>query len=99
MHLDVVPGDADLLRDVHRRFLEGVFISDRIEKGDEDVKAGPQGLAVLSQPLDHIRTLLWNDHGGLGDDQDHQGGQDDGDDQGFGHAHPPFEFIRREPRV
>ena len=65
--LDVVAGDADLLRDVERRFLERVLVADDVDERHQDVEAGVERAGVPAEPLDDEGALLRDDDGRLGD--------------------------------
>src|SRR5207249_9851639 len=86
VYLHVVPGDADLLRDFARVLLEGVPVADRVDEGEEDVKAGVQRGAVAAEPLDHEGALLGDDDRRARDDDHHQQGETEEDDEGSGHC-------------
>jgi len=40
-----------------------VLVADRVEKRDEDVKAGLQRIGVFSEAFHNPGLLLWNDAG------------------------------------
>src|SRR5882757_8467431 len=69
-HLDVVAGDADLLGDIDRDFLETMPVRDLLDEWNEDMEAGLEGAAVLAQVLDHECTLLRHHRRGLRHDDD-----------------------------
>ena len=73
-HLNVVPRDADLFGDVDRDFLEIVAIGHLLHEGNQNMKPGEQGPAVLAQILDHEGALLRHHRRGLchHDDHDHR---------------------------
>src|SRR5262249_46378280 len=77
--LHVVLGDADLLRDIDRVFLEAVLVGDALDEGQEDVNPRLQRAAVFAEIFDDVRALLRHDGGGLRDDDDDQN-RDDQDD-------------------
>ena len=82
-HLDVVPGDADLLGNVDGLLLQGVLVGRAFDEGKQDVKARLERTAVLTEVFDHEGALLRNHDGGLGDHEDDQGHDDQCGDQGF----------------
>ncbi len=81
--LHVVPGDADLLRDVHRLFLQVVLVGDALDERDEDMKARLDRAAVAAEILDDKRALLRHDNGGLRDDDDREQRDHPDDIHGF----------------
>lgn len=97
MDLDVVPRDADLLRDVIGRLLQRMPVADGVEERHQHVKARPQGSPVLPEPLHDVGALLRHDDGGLRDDDEDEDGQHQGDDQGFGHGEAPFWLFAADP--
>src|SRR5258705_3476425 len=58
-----------------------MLITNHIEKRDEDMKAGAQGAAVLTQAFDDEGALLGHHDGGLSDDDDDKESERDDDDK------------------
>ena len=69
-HLDVVPSDADLLRDVERLLLEVVPVGDALHERHQDMESRLQRAAVLAETLDDIGALLGHHRSGA-PDRDH----------------------------
>src|SRR4029079_15790740 len=77
--LHVVLGDADLLGNIERFFLQVVFVGDALDERDEDVKPRLDRAAVTPERLDDERTLLGNHDRRLHqheEDQHHDGQYD-----------------------
>ena len=68
--LHVVLGDADLLGNIERLFLEGVPVGDAFDERKQDVKPGLDRAAVAAESLDDEGALLRHDDGGLHQDDD-----------------------------
>ena len=77
--LHVVLGNAHLLGDVDRQFLQAVFVGRPLDKGQQDVKSGAQRAAVLAEILHHVGALLRHDDRRLGQHQHDQHGDGHGD--------------------
>src|SRR5258705_12024611 len=58
-----------------------MLITNHIEKRDEDMKAGAQGAAVLTQAFDDEGALMGHHDGGLNDDDDDKESSRDDDDK------------------
>ena len=71
LHLHVVARDADLRRDIERRFLQRVPVADDVDKRHQDVKSGVEHAGIPAQPFDDERTLLRHDDRGLPQHDDH----------------------------
>ena len=69
-HLHVVARDADLRRDVDRRFLQRMPVADDVEERNQDVKPGMQHAGKPAEPLDDVRALLRDDDRRLRNDDE-----------------------------
>src|SRR6185503_3413360 len=70
--LDVIPRDADLLRDVDRHLLQAVLVGDALHERREDVEPGLQRAAVFAPQLDDVRALLRYDDRRLRQEEDRE---------------------------
>ena len=77
--LRVVLGDADLLGDVQRHFLERVLVGHAVDEGHDHVEPRGQHLVELAQALDHPGLLLGDDADALDDQHDDHRDEERGD--------------------
>ena len=69
-HLNIVPRDADLLRDIRGLFFQGVFVADGIDERDQNVKSRVQHGGKLPESLHDIGVLLRHDPDRFGEEDE-----------------------------
>ena len=76
LHGHVVGGDTGLGRDVDGFFLQTALVGNPIEKGDQNMKSGPECGSVLAEPFDDVLISLRDNNRSFNQQDDNKGDKD-----------------------